>query len=127
MNSSARDIKPAVVSKQAEEVINGVSTQVVCSAFSNHILVVVTQYGKMGTLVSVTPNVVSGDIGTPSLTTKVLLGPDEPVIHVCAKHLVTFVSQESKNKPILLALALKDKSVDTIKLLKDIIKSCQVW
>ncbi|KAM4632266.1 proteasome assembly chaperone 3 [Discoglossus pictus] len=127
MNLSSVEAKRAVVSKQAEEVINGISTQVVCSAFSNYIMVVVTQYGKMGTLVSVTPNVVSGDLGKPSLTTKVLLGPDEPLVHVCAKNLVTFVSQESKNKPILLSLALKDKSVDSIKLLKDVIRNCKVW
>ncbi|KAM4024275.1 proteasome assembly chaperone 3 [Anomaloglossus baeobatrachus] len=127
MNAPAADAQPVVVSKQAEEVINGVVTQVVCTAFTDHILVVVTQYGKMGTLVSVTPNVVSGDLGIPTLTTKVLLGCDEPVIHVCAKNLVSFVSQESKNKPVLLAVALKDKGADCIKTLKEVIKRCQVW
>ncbi|KAM4698194.1 proteasome assembly chaperone 3 [Rhinophrynus dorsalis] len=127
MNMSSMSVKPAVVSKQAEEVINGIVTQVVCSAFSDRILVVVTQYGKMGTLVSVTPNLVSGEIGNPSLTTKVLLGCDEPIIHVCAKNLVTFVSQESKNKPVLLSLALKDKSVDCVNTLKNMIRNCQVW
>ncbi|KAM3917865.1 proteasome assembly chaperone 3 [Leptodactylus fuscus] len=127
MTTPVGNIKPIVVSKQAEEVINGAVTQVVCTAFSDHILVVVTQYGKIGTLVSVTPNLVTGDLGKPTLTTKVLLGCDEPVVHVCAKNLVSFVSQESKNKPVLLALALKDKSVDCIKTLKEVIKSCQVW
>ncbi|XP_069590423.1 proteasome assembly chaperone 3 [Ranitomeya imitator] len=127
MNTPAADVKPVVVSKQAEEVINGVVTQVVCTAFTDHILVVVTQYGKMGTLVSVTPNMVSGDLGKPTLTTKVLLGCDEPVIHVCAKNLVSFVSQESKNKPVLLAVALKDKDADCIRTLKEVIKRCQVW
>ncbi|XP_063790670.1 proteasome assembly chaperone 3 isoform X2 [Pseudophryne corroboree] len=127
MNTPTMDVKPAVVSKQAEEVINGIATQVVCSAFDDHILVVVTQYGKMGTLVSVTPNVVSEDLGKPTLTTKVLLGCDEPIIHVCAKNLVSFVSQESKNKPIILSIALKDRSADCIKTLKGVIKSCQVW
>ncbi|KAE8579601.1 hypothetical protein XENTR_v10024107 [Xenopus tropicalis] len=127
MNMPVTDTKPAVVSKQADVVINGVATQVVCSAFTNQILVVVTQYGKMGTLVSVTPSLVSSDLGKPSLTTKVLLGQDEPLVHVCAKNLVTFVSQEAKNKPVLLSIALKDKSVDCIKTLKDVIRTCQVW
>ncbi|XP_066432415.1 proteasome assembly chaperone 3 [Eleutherodactylus coqui] len=127
MNTPAAEVKPVVVSKQAEQVINGVVTQVVCTAFTNHILVLVTQYGKMGTLVSVTPNMVTGDLAKPTLTTKVLLGCDEPIIHVCAKNLVSFVSQESKNKPVLLALALKDKNVDSLKTVKEVIKSCQVW
>ncbi|XP_077305252.1 proteasome assembly chaperone 3 [Lithobates pipiens] len=119
--------QPVVTSKQAEEVINGCTTQVVCSAFTDHILVVVTQYGKFGTMVLVTPNTVAGDLGKPTLTTKVLLGSDEPLVHVCAKNLVGFVSQESKNKPVLLGIALKDKSPDCITALKVLIKSCQVW
>lgn len=72
--------KPILASKQAAEVVRGVPTEVVCTAFANTVLVVVTQYGKMGTLVSVEPNVVADGLGTPLLATKVLLGKDE----VCA-------------------------------------------
>ncbi|XP_040212721.1 proteasome assembly chaperone 3-like isoform X3 [Rana temporaria] len=119
--------QPVVTSKQAEEVINGCITQVVCSAFTDHILVMVTQYGKFGTLISVTPNTVAGDLEKPTLSTKVLLGCDEPLVHVCGKNLVSFVSEESKNKPVLLGIALKDKSPDCITALKALIKSCRVW
>ncbi|XP_030068563.1 proteasome assembly chaperone 3 [Microcaecilia unicolor] len=121
------ETKPVVESKQAEEVIRAIPTQVVCTAFSDLILVVVTQYGKMGTLVSMTPHIVSTDVGKPTLTTRVLLGSDEPLVHVFAKNLVTFVSQESGNKPVLLALALKDKSIEGVKALKELIRRCQVW
>ena len=69
--------KPLVTSKQKTAVVCGVPTQVVCTAFSSHILVVVTQLGKMGTLVSLEPSSVTSDIGKPVLTTKVLLGKDE--------------------------------------------------
>lgn len=68
---------PLVTSKQKTEVVCGVPTQVVCTAFSSHILVVVTQFGKMGTLVSLEPTSVASDISKPLLTTKVLLGQDE--------------------------------------------------
>ncbi|KAM5153106.1 proteasome assembly chaperone 3 isoform 1-T2 [Mantella aurantiaca] len=127
MSSARMEGQPVVTSKQAEDVINGIPTQVVCSAFTDHIVVVVTQYGKLGTLVSLTPNTVTGDLSKPTLTTKVLLGCDEPLVHVCAKNLVSFVSQESKNKPVLLGIALKDKSAECINTLKGLIKSCQVW
>ncbi|XP_038275317.1 proteasome assembly chaperone 3 isoform X1 [Dermochelys coriacea] len=127
MKTSAMAAKPIVTSKQREEVVRGVPTEVVCTAFSNSILVVVTQYGNMGTLVSVDPSTIANDISKPSLTTKVLLGTDEPLIHVCAKNLVTFVSQEAGNKPVLLAMALKDKSMEGIKALQELIRSCQVW
>lgn len=79
-----------VDSKQAEEVVQGIPTEVVCTAFANTILVVVTQYGKMGTLVSVEPNVVADGISSPLLTTKVLLGKDE----VCSFFLPQFISEK---------------------------------
>ncbi|KAM4876649.1 proteasome assembly chaperone 3 [Thomomys bottae] len=119
--------QPVVMSKQKTEVVCGVSTQVVCTAFSSHILVVVTQFGKMGTLVSLEPSNVASDISKPLLTTKVLLGPDEPLIHVFAKNLVAFVSQEAGNKAVLLAMAMKDKSMGALKALKEVIRECQVW
>lgn len=68
---------PIVTSKRREEAVRGVRTEVVCTAFSNSILVVVTQYGKMGTLVYVNPDTIGDNVGRPSLSTKVLLGKDE--------------------------------------------------
>ncbi|XP_075383725.1 proteasome assembly chaperone 3 isoform X2 [Tenrec ecaudatus] len=121
------DGQPLVVSKQQSEVLRGVPTQVVCTAFSNHILVVVTQFGKMGTLVSLEPSEVASDISKPMLTTRVLLGQDEPLVHVFAKNLVTFVSQEAGNRAVLLALAVKDRSMEGMKALREVIRTCQVW
>ncbi|KAG8509915.1 Proteasome assembly chaperone 3 [Galemys pyrenaicus] len=127
MKRPAMEDKPLVISKQKTEVVCGVPTQVVCTAFSSHILVVVTQFGKMGTLVSLEPSNVTSDISKPMLTTKVLLGQDEPLIHVFAKNLVTFVSQEAGNKAVLLAMAMKDKSMEGVKALREVIQMCQVW
>ncbi|XP_029014776.1 proteasome assembly chaperone 3 [Betta splendens] len=119
--------EPIIRSRQTEKEVNGISTQVVCTEFSNYIFIVITQYGKIGTLVSVTPDSRSNDISTPTFSTKVLLGKDEPLTHVCAKHLATFASQEASNRPVLLGLALKDSSIESIKEMKEIIKSCKVW
>ncbi|EHH17100.1 Proteasome assembly chaperone 3 [Macaca mulatta] len=118
---------PLVISKQKTEVVCGVPTQVVCTAFSSHILVVVTQFGKMGTLVSLEPSSVASDVSKPVLTTKVLLGQDEPLIHVFAKNLVAFVSQEAGNRAVLLAVAVKDKNMEGLKALREVIRVCQVW
>lgn len=111
--------KPLVTSKQKTAEVCGVPTQVVCTAFSSHVLVVVTQFGKMGTLVALEPTSVAGDISKPILTTRVLLGQDE--------NLVTSVSQEAGNKAILLAMAVKDRSMEVLKALKEVIQACQVW
>ncbi|GAB0196573.1 proteasome assembly chaperone 3 [Grus japonensis] len=127
LHRCAMEASPIVTSKQREEVVHGVPTEVVCTAFSNSVLVVVTQYGKMGTIVYVDPNTIGDNVGRPSLTTKVLLGKDEPLVHVCAKNLVAFVSQEAGNKPVVLAMALKDKTMEGIQALREVIRSCQVW
>lgn len=68
---------PVVKSRQKVNEVNGILTQVVCTEFNNYILVVLTQYGKIGTLVSITPDSRSNDISTPTFSTKVLLGKDE--------------------------------------------------
>ncbi|XP_054421674.1 proteasome assembly chaperone 3 [Pteronotus mesoamericanus] len=119
--------KPLVTSKQRTEVVRGVPTQVVCTAFSTHILVVVTQFGKMGTLVAVEPSKVASDVSKPVLTTKVLLGQDEPLIHVFAKHLGAFVSQEAGNKAVLLAVAMRDRSLEGLTAVRQAVQACQVW
>lgn len=69
--------EPIIRSKQAQKEVNGVSTQVVCTEFTNYIFIVVTQYGKIGTLISVTPDSRCNDISSTSFSTKVLLGKDE--------------------------------------------------
>lgn len=149
--------QPVIRSRQMEKAINGIPTQVVCTEFSNYIFIVLTQYGKIGTLVSITPDTRSGDISVPMFTTRVLLGKDEvrfqcvfvglsiwqikssvyftmgflsllqPLTHVYAKNVTTFVSQESGNRPVLLGLSLKDNSAATMKTVKNMIKGCQVW
>ncbi|XP_056144248.1 proteasome assembly chaperone 3 [Lampris incognitus] len=119
--------EPIIRSRQTEKTVNGISTQVVCTEFSNYIFIVLTQYGKIGTLISVTPDSRTNDISTPMFSTKVLLGKDEPLTHVCAKNLAMFVSQEAGNRPVLLGLSLKDTSIETIKQMKEVIQSCKVW
>lgn len=51
----------------------------------------------------------------------------QPLIHVFAKNLVTSVSQEAGNKAVLLAMAMKDRSMEGLKALKEVIQTCQVW
>ncbi|XP_008327492.1 proteasome assembly chaperone 3 [Cynoglossus semilaevis] len=120
-------LEPIVRSRKVEKDVNGVSTEVVCTEFSNYIFIVVTQYGKIGTLISIKPDSTTSDMSIPTFSTKVLLGNNEPLTHVCAKNLAAFVSQEAGNRPVLLGLALKDSSVDSIQQMKEMIKSSQVW
>lgn len=56
-----------------------------------------------------------------------VFSPPQPLIHVFAKNLVAFVSQEAGNRAVLLAMAVKDKSMEGLKALKEVIRMCQVW
>lgn len=83
--------EPIIRSRQTEKEVNGISTQVVCTEFSNYIFIVLTQYGKVGTLISVTPDSRSNDISTPTFSTKVLLGKDEVRKMSCLKKCINSV------------------------------------
>lgn len=93
---------PLVRTRQAERSIDGISTQVVCTEFSNYIFIVLTQYGKIGTLVCITPDSRSSDISTPMLSTKVLLGKDEVHEQVICQD-TTFVIQVSTSLDLSLS------------------------
>lgn len=70
-------LEPIVRSRKVEKDVNGVSTEVVCTEFSNYIFIVVTQYGKIGTLISIKPDSTTSDMSIPTFSTKVLLGNNE--------------------------------------------------
>lgn len=53
--------------------------------------------------------------------------PRQPLIHVFAKNLVAFVSQEAGNRAVLLAVAMKDRSMEGLRALREVIQTCQVW
>ncbi|XP_028403602.1 proteasome assembly chaperone 3-like isoform X2 [Dendronephthya gigantea] len=70
--------KPLISTKQVSCKINDISTEIVCSDFGDKYLVLITQYGKMGTLVQIGKEshmINNGD--TENIDIKVLLGKDE--------------------------------------------------
>lgn len=70
-----------------------------------------------------------GDTSGIKATCDVVFSPSlhQPLIHVFAKNLVTFVSQEAGNRAVLLAMAMKDRSMEGLRALKEVIQTCQVW
>lgn len=50
---SEQDDKFPVTNKQAAVEINGVHTEILITEFTDRLLIVITQYGKIGSLVSV--------------------------------------------------------------------------
>lgn len=113
-----------VKTKQTCAYINNNKTEVVCSAFEDYIFLIVTQYTKIGTLVHVYPeNTVEGQ-KNPFISTRVIFGKDEPMIHVVAKNIHLGMSTP---KPVLMSIALKDKSRETIFEINKLVYQCKIW
>ena len=95
--------------------INGVSTDFVCSDFGDKYFILITQYGKMGTLVQIGKefHLNNGDIENVDI--KVLLGKDEPLTYVYAKQIGSSLYGRGILRPILLGIALKDPTPETLK------------
>ncbi|XP_038048453.1 proteasome assembly chaperone 3-like [Patiria miniata] len=115
------------VSKQGAATIDGIHTDVVCTAFKDRIFVAITQYEKLGTIVHVIPDSTPADTRQQSFTTKVLLGKDEPITHVMAKNLATKICEGPDSKPLLLAIALKEHSPSVLKSLQELVVQFRVW
>lgn len=106
--------------------ILGRTTDIICSSFTDQNFIVVTQYQKIGTLVSVTtienaPRNVSQE---PTFDTKVLFGADSDSFHIFAKaianvvHKVSAASKSSHVKthnPLLCSITLADNSRETLQ------------
>ncbi|WAR24627.1 PSMG3-like protein [Mya arenaria] len=109
-----------VRTKQCAVEINNHKTELLCSQFGDRTFLVVTQYNKVGTLVSVTNARVTDATGaTASMPNiDVLMGNDQPMTHVVARNLIT---QIPLSKPILLSIALKDNSPKTVKAIAKIL------
>ncbi|XP_060065289.1 proteasome assembly chaperone 3-like [Ylistrum balloti] len=111
-----------VKTKQKAVIVNKQKTDILCSHFADKLFVIVTQFSKVGNLIELTRDVAVDDDFTPtrpSYSTKVLMGRDEPLMHVLAKNVL---GKLDIKKPVLLALALKDESPQTVALLSEEIK-----
>lgn len=81
--------------------------------FSNKLMVVVSEYAKIGTLVLITRDAaLNSETQEAVYTVKVLLGKDEAEVHAVARHLAMGLDC---SKSILMGLALKDYSPAVVR------------
>ncbi|EDO34478.1 predicted protein [Nematostella vectensis] len=110
------------VCRQSAALIDGVHTDFLASWYSDRILVLVTQFQKFGTLVSVTrdqpvarPDQAQGGTDSHTFTTKVLMGDDLPIWHVYGQQIFKAINGEDGCKPVLVAIALQNHSPEILK------------
>lgn len=93
--------------------VNGNSTEIVISKFSDRLFVIITQYGKVGNLVEVRRDVAQKDDSSSLVfSVRVLLGKDDEEIHVAARFLVNFIAT---SQSVLFGLSLKDYQPQTLR------------
>ncbi|KAL2636214.1 hypothetical protein R1flu_007693 [Riccia fluitans] len=115
-----------VKSKRATADIQGVQTELVLSGYDDSILVLVTQIGKMGTLLHAKKEEIYG--GTPTFSVNVLMGKrDEPLLQACARQVIEDISNSGGSRPLVLSLGLKDHSPETLKRVVQLIVANKIW
>ncbi|KAL5022336.1 hypothetical protein ScPMuIL_001491 [Solemya velum] len=122
MNQENQPKKTFPISTNQKSVeVDSNPTDVLCSRFGDRLFIVVSQYKKLGNLVSITRDNVADDFqsASPAFSTKVLLGNDQPFTHVLAKNLISKITVD---KPILLSFSLKDTSAKAVSTISNIIK-----
>lgn len=120
-----------IQTRQAAAIIDGIHTEVLCSAYHDRIFVIVSQFEKIGTLVSVTKmsssaTEESSSRGAQTFSTRTLMGSDEEIWHVYAKQIGALVNEQC-NKPVLLGIALKKHSPQILHQILTLLRSNSVW
>ena len=119
----------SIASRNISTIINNSRTDIVAKRFANRIAIFITQCQSFGTII----NIVKGDnndFRPDSLeipfTVELLLGVEETIYKVMARKIASIVFKET-NLPILLTIALKDRSQKTFKELHDALVKVNVW
>jgi proteasome assembly chaperone 3 len=93
--------------KKIEVELDGIKTEILCSSFSNRIVVFITQINKVGTVITAWSEPKSD--GGKIYQTSVMLGKrDDPLLTIYARQLIEKISINS-SKPLLLGISLKEE------------------
>uniref|UniRef100_A0A2P2JL92 Uncharacterized protein LOC103963959 n=1 Tax=Rhizophora mucronata TaxID=61149 RepID=A0A2P2JL92_RHIMU len=106
--------------------IKGNKTDVVICGYDDHIFVIATQIGTMGTILQARKE--EGVSVHPTFNVSVILGKrDEPMLVACARQLIEHISSSGSSRSLVLSLGLKDHSVETLKGIVAAVIDNRVW
>eukprot|EP00244_Chara_vulgaris_P003309 TRINITY_DN15964_c0_g2_i1.p1 TRINITY_DN15964_c0_g2~~TRINITY_DN15964_c0_g2_i1.p1 ORF type:complete len:127 (+),score=19.85 TRINITY_DN15964_c0_g2_i1:129-509(+) len=118
-----------VVTKRAVGVIEGQETTVLLSGYEDRIMVMVSQIGKLGTILFAKQEEIYD--GPKAFQVDTILGKrDEPLLTVCARQLIEKMSMagsRSPHLPLLLSISLKNHSPATIKGVIALVEQNRIW
>ena len=119
----------SIASRNISTIINNCSTDIVVKKFANRIAIFITQCQSFGTIMNIVKddnNDFRPDNSEIPFTVELLLGVEETIYKVMARNIASIVFKET-NLPILLTIALKDKSQKTFRELNDALVKVNVW
>lgn len=112
--------------KQLSVDINGIKTVIVICSYDDHILVMASQIGSMGTILHARKE--EGVSTNPTFSVSVILGKrDEPLLVASGRQLIEHISESGSSRPLVLSLGLKDHSKETLKAIVSTVIQNRVW
>ncbi|CAL9230306.1 unnamed protein product [Arabidopsis halleri] len=104
----------------------GNKTEIVICSYEDHILVIATQIGAMGTILHARKE--EGMSVEPTFSVSVIFGKrDEPMLTATARRLIEHISSIVPSKPLVLSLGLKDHSSETLKEIVATVIENRLW
>lgn len=99
--------------------IDEISTEIVFAEYSDRMLIIISQYLKIGSMLLVQKDQVPNPLGTNDIyTTKVIFGATGEEQQVAARYLAEAINI---TKPLCIFINLKSYDIETVKACKDII------
>lgn len=112
--------------KQLTTTIKGIKTDLVLCSYDDHILVMASQIGTVGTMLHARKE--EGFATNPIFNVSVLFGKrDEPMLVACARQLIENISKAGSSRPLVISIGLKDHSVETLKAIIEVVIENKVW
>lgn len=97
-----------VATQQFSADISGQPTEFLFSAYSDRLLLIITQVGTLGTIVRAEREEVLGGGSSGTYRLDTLVGcRDDPALDLCARQLAQLVAEAGCSKPLLLCLGLR--------------------
>ncbi|KAJ7517169.1 hypothetical protein O6H91_21G012900 [Diphasiastrum complanatum] len=115
-----------VATTQLSSIIEDTRTEFMLCSYDDAVLVIVTQLGKLGTILHARKEQVHS--GTSTFNVNVLMGKrDEPILVACARQIIEHMSNSGSSRSLVLSLGLKNHSPVTLRGIIDVIISNKVW
>ncbi|KAK0168844.1 hypothetical protein PV327_002610 [Microctonus hyperodae] len=92
--------------------VNGNHTDIVLKIYSNRLFLIVTQFEKLGSLVTVNRGSPINQFDSDIYTAQTIFGNDSEKIHAAARYIAESIKID---RPLLISIALKDYELLTVK------------